>query len=89
MIRCNRILAGLAALAIVGPLSATVFAASDDKVLQPPEDCKVHEPVTANCHVHDERTYQHMRMQDRDKMSPHAQHEMREHMRKAQQEKRD
>lgn len=89
MTRNKHILAGLAALALVVPLSATALAASDDKAMQPPEDCKVHKPVTADCHVHDTNTYQHMRMQNRDNMSPHAQREMREHMRKEQREQRD
>lgn len=79
----------LAILALVVPFSATAIAASDEKAQQPGKNCEVHKPPMDDCHVHDVRTYQHMRLEDRDKMSPHAQHEMREHMRKAQQEKRD
>lgn len=82
MTRIKQILAGLTMLALVTPASSTALAVSDHKAMQPPEDCKVHEPVTADCHVHDKRTYQHMRMQDRDGMSSHAQREMRDHQRK-------
>lgn len=79
----------LAVLALAVPLSANAFAAPDDKAQQTGRNCEVHKPATDDCHVHDERTYQHMLLEDRKKMSQHAQREMREHMRREQQERRN
>lgn len=89
MTRSKNALAALAALAFIVSPSAAAFAASDGKAQRSEKNCEVHKPVADDCHVHDERTFQHMRLQDRDRMSPHAQREMREFIRKEQEERRN
>lgn len=40
--------------------------------------CAKHERPTTDCHVHDVETYQHLRMQDREKLGEHAKQEMKQ-----------
>lgn len=78
MTRTKRTLANLVVLAFALPISATALAASDSQKMEPERACEVHKPVTGDCHVHDSNTYQHLLMQDRSNMGPHARREMKE-----------